>query len=187
MPKRKCSNRTSAPAHNFTLEPGQSLADFNRLRTLWNKKLANSGLTSVEHIDSRGNISSFFNGYNSPSLAAQYDWSTEEYYRRCGLFLWQADWQVLFNKSDLTINRLLWQHWTDGQGYQFLTDLLVKRAKQLEKRRLSAAKRLRRKRSKLIGQRGPAYLSIWWVHGRIKAIEQVMTDWFRANPEWLDW
>lgn len=171
--KRLHSRRPRKPQVEFILEPGQSLNEFNKLKRIWDKKLKQAGHADIEFISQTGRTSRYFQGYNSQTIGANFSEQTLEYFRRCGLFLHHANFKELFSWRDRAMNYWLWTLWCDGLNHQEITDRLAIKARQLERRRVKP--RLN-KQSK----------SIYWVHGRIKAIEAIMFTWFESNKAVLE-
>lgn len=176
--------------NTFILEPGQTLSEYNKLKKQWDNKLRASGFSDIEFVSRTGQVSSFFHGYSSQTLANQYDWSKEEYYRRCGLFLHHANWKALFSFQDRHINKFIWELHTDGQSFAELSIALEKRAQAWQHRRLIEAKlyKKRYKRDKPVqkNRRGSDSTSIFWVHTRFKQIEEVFFQWIKDNAAILD-
>lgn len=174
MAKRRLhSRKTKRPLVEFILEPGQSLTEFNKLKKLWDRKLKQAGHVEIEHISATGRTSRYFQGYNSQTIGANYSEATAEYFRRCGLYLHHANWPKLYPTRARYTLKWMWELWCKGLKHQEITDLLAVRV-------LKQARRSRKKDAEV----APA--SIYWVHTRIKELEQDMFDWFKKHPSYLD-
>ena len=183
--KRPLRGRSStSKTIEFILEKDQTLSDYLKLKKQWDKKLHASGFHDIEFVKQNGVVSHLFHGYSSTGLGKAYDWSVEEYYRRAGLFLYHANWRLLYPKLTQHIYKFIWQLWTEGHGYVFITAELKKKHKELKQRR----KYRRRKAGKPIEKRRDSLegCSLYWVHTKIKEIEQAMLQWIRDNPSILD-
>jgi hypothetical protein len=176
--------------NTFILEPGQTLSEFVKLKKQWDSKLKASGFSDIEFVTRDGQASPFFNGYSSQTLANQYDWSKEEYYRRAGLFLHHANWKELYPSIERHINKYIWTLWCDGKSFSELSQILEARRKRLEKKRFNANKLYKTKKKRKVRLQKARHLpdstSVFWIHTRFKQIEAEFFKWIKENAEILD-
>lgn len=168
----------------FILEKGQTLAEYNKLRKLWDKKLSAAGHDDIEFVDGTGQVSRYFQGYSSQGLASAYDWSIEEYYRRASLFLHHAPWLKLYPTVHHYTYKFIWSLWCEGLTYLEISVRLKKRQRKLRLKQAAARRRgdIKRKLRKL----STVGVSVFWVFNNIKLIEEQMHEWIRQNAEILD-
>lgn len=120
----KQSGRRKLHKHEFILEPKQDLRQYNKLRKLWNKKLADSGFKDIEYITNLGTTSPYTTDYALARIRQEYSPEAEEYWRRCTLFALHFNFNSLKKSIAPAMARWLWTKWSEGIGYTELSRLI---------------------------------------------------------------
>jgi hypothetical protein len=158
----------------YYVPEGVSREEWHKLVKTWNEKLAASGHHDIEQFspDCSGRFSSVF--YKDPqsrsitgssaSVVRRFKYSSQEFYRRLGLFRYHAPINEMFKGEVWRIRGFL-KLWSEGATTQELTNWLNNHKRPSIQQKIS----------------------IWSVHYRTKEIAALINKWWLENEDWLDY
>ena len=111
MSKKAAKGMPPPSAPSTLLEPGQTLAQYNKLQKKWYDMLKKQGFYDIEFISYSGHVSNYSKGYSLGRLRSRYSAEAVEYWRQITLFTLHFNWQTYKGPLNPPMARYIWETW----------------------------------------------------------------------------